>query len=170
MDDNQQVMDRHQNKSLHLTVAAVVERNGRYLLVEELIRGTEVINQPAGHVEPGESLINAVMRETREETAWDFSTAAIVGIYLWAHPVSGERFLRIVFTGSVSNHDARQPLDEGILRSLWLTREELMQRELQLRSPMVVRAIDDYLAGNRYPVSMFQQVDIDELTDKAQVI
>lgn len=156
--------------SLHLTVAAVVERHGRYLVVEELAGGQHVINQPAGHVEPGEALRAAVVRETQEETGWHFEPSAISGIYLWQHPENGERFLRVVFCGQCSNHQPGQPLDEGILRTLWLSRQELAERGPQLRSPMVLRAIDDYKAGQRFPVNMFQQIEIEDLAEHAQVV
>jgi 8-oxo-dGTP pyrophosphatase MutT (NUDIX family) len=155
---------------LHLTVAAIVERHGRYLVVEELAGGQKVINQPAGHVEPGEALRTAIIRETQEETAWNFDPVAISGVYLWQHPQNGERFLRVVFCGICSNHDAEQPLDEGILRALWLSRQELEQRGPQLRSPMVLRAIDDYKDGHRFPVNMFQQIELDDLAAHAQVV
>lgn len=155
---------------LHLTVAAVVERHGRYLVVEELAGGREVINQPAGHVEPGESLRDAVVRETREETAFTFEPVAISGVYLWEHPQKGERFLRVVFCGHCSDHDPQQALDDGILRALWLSRQDLEERGEQLRSPMVLRAIDDFRNGSRYPVNMFQHIDTEMLAAHAQVV
>lgn len=154
----------------HLTVACVVERHGRFLFVEELVGGEHVINQPAGHVEPGESFHAAVVRETREETAWDFEPTAIVGLYLWTHPESGERFLRAVFTGDLGQHDPELELDEGILRAVWLSRDDLLAREAQWRSPMVIRAVDDYLAGRRYSLDMLSHVDFAELADRAQVV
>jgi len=155
---------------LHITVAAIVERHGRYLVVEERAGGQVVINQPAGHVEPGEAFIDAVMREVKEETAWSFEPAAINGLYLWDHPTSGERFLRITFCGTCHTHDDTQALDDGIIRTLWLSREELLDRGDALRSPMVLRAIDDYRDGIRYPVNMFQHLDIDDLAAQAQVV
>ncbi len=157
-------------KNLHLTVAAVIERHGRYLVVEELAGGEQVINQPAGHVEPGESLLAAVVRETREETGWLFEPQAISGIYLWQHPDNGERFLRVVFCGSCRDHRAGQPLDDGILRALWLSRQELESRGAQLRSPMVLRAIDDCKAGQHFPLDMFREIEIEALTERAQVV
>lgn len=154
----------------HLTVAAVVEKHKRFLVVEELAGGREVINQPAGHVEPGETFHEAIVREMLEETAWHFQPSAIVGVYLWTQPDSGERFLRVTYTGKILGHDPKRQLDEGILRNLWLTRDDLLGREAQLRSPMVIRAIDDYQAGVRFPVTMFQHVDTEELADKAEVV
>jgi 8-oxo-dGTP pyrophosphatase MutT (NUDIX family) len=155
---------------LHLTVAALVERDGQFLAVEEMAGGLEVINQPAGHVEQGEALVDAVIREVKEETGWDFSPAAIIGVYLWTQPQSGEQFLRVNFSGEVSAHDKSQALDDGILRNLWLTRADFVERTPQLRSPMVLRAVDDYLAGIRYPVTMFRHIDLDELANRAEVI
>lgn len=155
---------------LHLTVAAVVERHNRFLFVEELVSGREVINQPAGHVEADESLVAAVVREMLEETAWAFTPTSIVGVYLWQHPEKDDRFLRVVFAGNLGEHDAHRPLDEGILRAVWLSREDLLKRSAQLRSPMVLQAVDDYGAGNRFPVTMFQHVDVDELAQRALVV
>jgi len=155
---------------LHLTVAAVIEQRGRYLVVEEMAGGRKVINQPAGHVEADETLRAAVVREMQEETAWEFIPVAISGVYLWQHPENGERFLRVVFCGHCQNHLPEQPLDDGILRTLWLSRQELEARHDLLRSPMVLRAIDDYKAGHRYPVNMFQQTDIELLAERAEVI
>src|SRR3954469_23085610 len=109
-----------------VTVAAVVERDGRYLMVEERIAGRLVLNQPAGHLEKGETLIDAVIRETREETAWRFTPAALVGIYLWRNPENDRTFLRFAFCGSVDDHRAEQPLDTGIVRAAWLTHEQLL--------------------------------------------
>ena len=155
---------------LHLTVAAVIEKRGRFLLVEEQVGGLTVINQPAGHVEPGETFREAVIREVLEETAWRFMPTAIIGIYLWQRPDSGERFLRVAFCGSCHDHNPYRQLDEGIIRTLWLDRAELKARQAILRSPMVLRAVDDYRSGTRYPVNMFQQLDIEELATHARVI
>ena len=163
-------MDETQLSNLHLTVAAIVERQGQFLVVEELAGGQLVINQPAGHVEPGEELADAVIREVKEETAWTFEPTAIIGAYLWTHPVSGEQLLRAVYHGDVCSHDSDQPLDEGILRNLWLTAEDLLKRKPQLRSPMVMRAIDDYLAGIRHPVNMYQHIAVEQLAEKAAVV
>ena len=104
-----------------VTVAAVVEREGRFLMVEELISGRLVLNQPAGHLEDRESLIEAAIRETREETAWRFHPEALVGIYLWRNPDNERTFLRFAFCGTVDQHDSAQPLDTGIQRALWLS-------------------------------------------------
>jgi 8-oxo-dGTP pyrophosphatase MutT (NUDIX family) len=137
-----------------VTVAAVVEREGRFLLVEEHVGERLVINQPAGHLEANESLLDAAVREALEETAWDFVPEAVSGIYLWQHPERNTSFLRVAFAGKVTEHHSNRRLDRGIRRTLWLTRDEVLQRQAQLRSPMVVQCIDDYLSGQRYPLSV----------------
>lgn len=138
----------------HATVAAIVERQDKFLLVEERSRGQLVINQPAGHLEPGESLLQAVVRETLEETAWHFQPEALTGIYHWRNPDTGNTFLRACFCGAAVAHEAERALDEGIVRALWLDRAQLLARGEQLRSPMVMQCIDDYLAGKRYPLDV----------------
>lgn len=138
----------------HTTVAAVIERDGRFLMVEESIEGRVVINQPAGHLDPNETLTAAVIRETREETAWDFNPQAITGVYLWTHPESQRTYLRATFCGDCHNHDPQQKLDEGIIRAVWMTRQQLQDNADRLRSPMVLRCIDDYLAGQRFPLEL----------------
>lgn len=137
-----------------VTVAAVVEREGRFLLVEEYVGQRMVINQPAGHLEANESLVEATIRETLEETAWRFEPEALSGIYLWPHPDRDVTFLRVTFTGRVTDHYPDRRLDHGIRRTLWLTRSEIAQRSAQLRSPLVLRCIDDYLTGIRYPLDL----------------
>ncbi len=143
----------------HATVAAIIERNNKFLMVEEWVHGKLRINQPAGHLDPDESLIDATIRETREETAWGFTPEAITGIYLWKHPENGESYLRVAFCGQCHDHDAEQALDDGILRALWLSRDELIAHKEQLRSPMVLTCIDDYIAGKRFPLEMLVDVD-----------
>ncbi|MGH8270122.1 MAG: NUDIX hydrolase, partial [Steroidobacteraceae bacterium] len=136
-----------------ITVAAVAESDGRFLVVEERIDGRLVINQPAGHVEPGETLLGAVVREVREETAWLFTASELIGVYLWRHPGTGRTTKRFAFSGVVTDHHEGQPLDEGIVGTRWLTRAELEGREPQLRSPLVLRCLEDYLAGRRQPLA-----------------
>ncbi|MGA7539383.1 MAG: NUDIX hydrolase [Steroidobacteraceae bacterium] len=142
-----------------ITVAAVIEANGRFLLVEERIEQRLVINQPAGHVEAGETLLEAIIREVREETAWGFTARALLGVYLWRHPGTGRITKRFAFTGSVADF-SDQKLDEGIVGTHWLTRAELKLREPQLRSPLVLRCIDDYLAGQRQPLAAVADLDL----------
>jgi ADP-ribose pyrophosphatase YjhB (NUDIX family) len=141
-----------------LTVAAVVERGGQFLLVEERVGNRMVFNQPAGHVERGETFLNAVVRETLEETAWEFHPEALTGIYLWEQPERQRSFLRATFCGRVSGHDPSRPLDRGIERAVWMTREQIVSRATRLRSPMVLRGIDDYLEGTRYPMDILKHV------------
>lgn len=138
----------------HVTVAAVVEQAGRFLLVEEAAEGTRVFNQPAGHWEAGESLIDAVVRETREETGHCFTPEAVLGIYHWRHPRKDVTYLRVAFTGRVGERDASLPLDTGIIAPHWLSRAEMLDRSDALRSPQVLRCVDDYLAGRRYPLDI----------------
>lgn len=141
-----------------LTVAAVVERNGRFLFVEERVGPRMVFNQPAGHVERGEHLIAAVIRETLEETAWTFVPQALLGLYVWDSPDRQRSFVRIAFIGDVHNHDPQRKLDRGIARALWLTRDEMIARNDRLRSPMVRQCVDDFLAHRRYPLEALQQM------------
>lgn len=145
----------------HVTVASVIENEGRFLLVEELVSGRKVVNQPAGHLEPDETLLEAAIRETFEETAWQFTPDAICGIYQWTNTAKDITFLRFAFCGSVSSHQPERSLDEGILQTLWLTRDQIVAKGAQLRSPMVLRCIDDYLAGNRYPLSLVDRLGLD---------
>ena len=142
-----------------LTVAAVVEQDGRFLVVEERVRGALVINQPAGHVEPGESPAEAVVRETWEETAWRFEPDALTGLYLWRNPDTGRTILRLAFGGTCTDHDPERTLDRGIVRALWLTRPQIEARSPSLRSPMVLRCIDDYLRGERYPLAALKLLE-----------
>ena len=143
-----------------VTVAAICEQQGRFLTVEERIAGRLVFNQPAGHVEDGETLVQAVAREAREETAWCFEPQHLLGIYLWRNPANGRSTLRFAFIGAVRDHDPAQPLDRGILRTHWLSRAELAAREPRLRSPLVLRCIDDYLAGRRVPLDTVAYLDL----------
>ena len=136
----------------HVTVAAIAERDGRFLVVEEEADGRIVFNQPAGHLDEGETLIAAVIRETLEETAWHFEPQAVTGIYLYPSSDNGMTYLRICFQGRCTSKLPGHTLDTGIIRALWLSRDELAGLDNQLRSPMVLACIDDYLAGNRYPL------------------
>ncbi len=142
----------------HVTVAAIVEQENRFLFVEEEALGQIVINQPAGHLEEGEDLVDAVIRETQEETAWDFEPTAVVGIYLWQHPEELMTFLRVSFTGNCSQHNPDQLLDTGIIQALWLSRDELISQNKRLRSPLVLECVDDYLAGTRYPLTILKSL------------
>lgn len=140
-----------------LTVASVIERDGRYLLVEERVGNRLVFNQPAGHVERGERFVDAAIRETLEETAWTFQPEALIGIYFWEQPEKHRSFLRFTFVGQALHHDPSRRLDRGIERALWLTRDEIVARTARLRSPMVLQCIDDYLEGRRYPIELVSE-------------
>jgi 8-oxo-dGTP pyrophosphatase MutT (NUDIX family) len=135
-----------------VTVAAVIERSGRFLLVEERIRGRLVLNQPAGHLEDGEALLEAVIRETLEETAWRFTPESLLGVYQW-RSTRGHTTLRFAFTGSVQGYDADRPLDAPIVATHWLAPRDIAQRSAHLRTPLVLRCVEDYLAGRRLPLA-----------------
>jgi len=135
-----------------VTVAAIVELDRRFLIVEERVSGRLVLNQPAGHLEDRETLVEAVIRETREETAWRFHPEALVGTYLWRNPADGRSFLRFAFCGTVDDHRSQQPLDAGIVRALWVSHPQLLAQTSRLRSPMVLRCLQDYLLGKRQPL------------------
>ena len=144
------------------TVAAVIERDGRFLMVEERINGELKLNQPAGHVEFGESIVDACARETLEETAYQFVPSAFQGMYQWTVPGTDLTYLRFAFTGKLGAHDAARALgvsDEGIEAAVWLTRDELVARADQHRSPLVLACVDDYLAGKSYPLAVLQMFD-----------
>ncbi len=136
----------------NVTVAALIERDGKFLMIEEFSHGRLVYNQPAGHLENGESLFDAVVREVREEAAWGFKPEAGVGLYMHPSPSSDITYLRICFAGRCYDHQPEQPLDAGILRVHWMSLEEVRQNVERLRSPMVLTCINDYLAGNRIPL------------------
>lgn len=135
------------------TVAAVVEQDGKFLLVEEQTADGIRLNQPAGHLERGETLLQAAIRETREETAYHFHPEHLLGVYHWHHPGKEITYLRFAFIGSVSDHDAAQKLDAGILRAVWLSESEIRASCDIHRSPQVLTCIEHYVAGQRFPLS-----------------
>lgn len=143
-----------------IAVAAVAAVDGRFLIVEERIRGRLVLNQPAGRVEDRESLIDAVVRETREETAWRFEPQALLGIYHWRNPDTGMTTLRFAFRGAVSDHRPGQPLDSPVIATHWLTETELQQRQASLRNPLVMLCVSDWLAGKSSPLSIIADLDL----------
>jgi 8-oxo-dGTP pyrophosphatase MutT (NUDIX family) len=141
----------------HVTVATVVVRDGQLLLVEEAIDGRTVLNQPAGHLEPGESLAAAALRETLEETGWTVRLTAFIGTYQWTAP-DGTPFLRFAYAAEPVAHDPALPLDTGILRALWLDPAQLRADPARLRSPLVWEVVADFLAGQRHPLSLVKEV------------
>ena len=138
----------------NVTVAAIAEDNGRYLLVEEDVDNLIVFNQPAGHLEKNETLLDAVKREVMEETAREFEPQSLVGVYLYPNPHRDIMYLRFCFAGRCIQHHADEPLDDGIIRAVWMTRDEIEASHEKMRSPMVRRCLDDYLSGKRYPLEM----------------
>ena len=138
----------------HATVAAIVEDNGKFLLVEETTDRGNRFNQPAGHLEDNESLIEAVIRETLEETAYTFNPEALLGIYHWKHEHNDTTYLRFAYIGSVTNHQPNLALDEGIIRAVWMTIDEIRSNAPLMRSPQVLTCIEDYLNGQQFPLSV----------------
>jgi len=136
-----------------ITVAAIVEADGRFLLVEERIGGHHVLNQPAGRVEPEERLLDAVVRETLEETGWHFEPEWFLGVYPWRSPHAQRSSLRFAFTGRVRAHEPQRALDEPVVAVHWLGREQLLHPPCPLRTPLVLRCIDDWYGGRRLPLS-----------------
>lgn len=138
----------------NVTVAAVVERDGKFLLVEEETEAGLAFNQPAGHLEEGENLLDAVVREALEETAWHFRPTHLVGIYNWKHPSKDVTYLRFAFGGEVLAHEPERQLDAGIVAARWLTLAEVQATQARHRSPLILRCIEDALAGRRYPLDL----------------
>ena len=138
----------------HVTVAAVVERDGRFLLVEEETESGLRFNQPAGHLECREALTDAVRRETLEETGYHFEPKALIGIYNWRNEARDLTYLRFAFAGEITGHDATRPLDAGIVAAHWLTLAEIEVRRSEHRSLMVMRCIEDCLRGQRFSLEL----------------
>lgn len=143
-----------------VTVAAIVERDEHFLVVQERAARRVVLNQPAGHLESGESLLQAVVRETLEETGYAFTPQAVIGLYLW-RGADERTFLRVAFAGTVGARADGVRLDRAIIRAVWLRREQLEERRAELRSPLVLRCIDDYLRGACYPLGLLNHVQPD---------
>lgn len=139
----------------HVTVAAVLERDGHFLLVEEQTDDGILLNQPAGHLEPDESIVQGAVRETLEESAYHFEPHGLVGVYRWAHPKCDIIYLRFAFTGAITGHDPDRGLDTGILRVLWMTPVQIRDSVDRHRSPLVLRCVEDHLAGRCYPLDLF---------------
>ena len=138
----------------HVTVACVVTDGDRYLMVEEEVNGGIAYNQPAGHLDDAESLLQAAVRETREETGWAVALTHFVGVHQWRSTEHGDVIVRFTFAARPLTHDPQQPLDTGVRRALWLERDEIAALGGRLRSPMVLMSIDAWLAGQRLPLSV----------------
>jgi len=137
-----------------VTVAAVIERGGRHLLVEEVFDGRRVLNQPAGHLDPGESLVAACTREVLEETAHGFTPKYLVGIYRWYYAPKDVTYLRFCFGGELGSFDKGRTLDKEIVALHWLTPAQITDRRAEHRSQLVQKCVEDFLAGRRYPLDI----------------
>ena len=135
-----------------VTVACVVERDGRFLMVEERVQGRLVVNQPAGHLDPDESLVHAAVRETLEETAWHVRPTGLVAVYQWRNPGDGAAVVRFTFAAEAVRHEPARALDDGIVRALWLDEEELASGRHALRTPMVLQSVLD--SRRRAPIAL----------------
>jgi 8-oxo-dGTP pyrophosphatase MutT (NUDIX family) len=138
----------------HVTVAAVIEQDGKFLLVEEETDDGVRLNQPAGHWEADETLAQGVIREALEETAYHFDPEWLQGVYRWRHPHKDITYLRFAFAGRAHGHDPQRPLDSGILRAIWMSPDEIRNSAGRHRSPLVLQCMEDYLAGKRYPLDL----------------
>ncbi len=158
-----------------LTVSAVVEHQGRYLLVEEYAMGALVLNQPGGHIEAGESPEQAVIREVLEETGCNVSCGELVGMYLWIHPQTRQQFVKIVYVASFLGYDEARALDDGIDARRWYTREDIEHRRPTLRTPIVLRCVLDFEAGRRQSDALLSgmlplQQNVDALLANADLV
>jgi 8-oxo-dGTP pyrophosphatase MutT (NUDIX family) len=146
----------------HVTVAAVIEQDQRFLLVEEETSSGLQFNQPAGHLEEGEDLIAAIKREVLEETAWQFEPEYIVALQLWRKKPDFPSFVRVCFFGRCHSYNPMQTLDDGIIAAHWLSRDQIEAERHRLRSPLVLISIDEYLAGQRHSLSLLKSfIDLD---------
>ncbi len=140
----------------HVTVATVVARDGRFLLVEEMVGGRRVLNQPAGHLDAGESLQQAAVRETLEETGWTVALTHFLGVQQWS--AGALHFVRFAFAAEAQHHDPQRPLDDGIIAAHWLSRDEITAAP-NLRSPLVLATLDAWLSGRRLPLDCVNSLD-----------
>ena len=143
----------------NVTVAAVIERDGKFLLVEEHTSQGLKFNQPAGHLEANESLLQAVVREAREESAYEFEPEHLIGVYRWHATSSDTTYLRFAYSGRILAHHPEQALDKGIVRAVWLSLEEIRSSVSNHRSPLILQCVEDYLAGKRYPIELITHYD-----------
>ena len=142
----------------HVTVAAVIERDGKFLLVEEETDSGIRYNQPAGHLECREALTDAVVREVLEETGCTFVPQYLIGVYNWRNEAKDLTYLRFAFGGEVVAHDAQRQLDAGIIAAHWLSLDEIQAVQARLRSPIVMRCMNDYLSGQRCPLELLKDL------------
>ncbi len=149
----------------HVTVACVIADGDRYLMVEEEVKGQLAYNQPAGHLDDGESLFDAAVRETLEETGWTVALEHFIGVHQWRSTEHGDAVIRFSFAAKALRHDAARPLDTGIRQALWLTRSEIAALGDRLRSPLVLMSIDAWLAGQRLPLSTLGYVTPTSVVD-----
>ena len=143
----------------HVTVATIIEKENKFLMVEEDLHGKKLLNQPAGHLDKGETLIQAAIRETQEESGWQVEITHMIELAQWTSPNSDTHFLRACFAGKAIKHFPEQKLDDGILRALWMTRQEVEQNYHRLRSPLVLNHIDHYIAGKKFDLDFFSYYD-----------
>ncbi len=143
----------------NVTVAAIAERDGEFLFVEELTEFGACFNQPAGHLEASESILAGVVRETLEETAYHFKPEAVVGVYHWHYPDRNLTYLRFAFCGTITGHEVDRKLDKGIIRAVWYTPGEIRALIKRHRSPLVMQCVDDYLQGKRFPLELLTHYD-----------
>jgi len=143
----------------HVTVAAIIEQDNHFLLVEEKVEGKLVFNQPAGHLEPDESIIDAVIRETREESGCVFQPEYLVGLYRWKMAEKNRTYIRYGFGGNIKQVIEHAELDADIIRILWLSYDEIIEQQSSLRSPLVLQCIDDYRSGQRYSLNLLKDIN-----------
>lgn len=142
-----------------VTVAAIINKNDKYLLVEEQTKNGVLFNQPAGHLEPNESIIQGAIRETLEETGYSFTPQWLLGVYRWHSQTIDTTYLRFAFLGTAICHDHARKLDKGILRATWLSINEIYKLADRHRSPLVIKCIEDHLSGKKYPIEILTHFD-----------
>ena len=158
-----------------LTVSAVVEDDGKFLIIEERCSGVVVVNQPGGHIEGGETPEQAAERETLEEAGCEICVTGLLGVYLWIHPQTRQNHLRIVYLADLIAQDSKRPLDEGVYAVHWLAVSDLRRRSRDHRTPAVLRSVEDYLAGKRQPNSFLSdmmpiQQNVDRVLANASLV
>ena len=158
-----------------LTVSTVVERDGRFLMIEERSSGVIVVNQPGGHIDAGESPEQAAEREALEESGCQISVTGLLGVYLWIHPQTRQNFLRIAYIADLVSEDLKRNLEDGIYAVHWYNLSDIRHRKRDLRSPMVLRSVEDYIAGKRQPETLLAnmmpvQHNVDQVLANAALV